>query len=223
MRVCPGLQLDKDRGNYNLKEAKLASALVRACLMDPKTSSHAQAALNWRRGAATKHAGNFSLGHGIRECVALCLCPLWGAVGFVTPDHGQCYDRGTLRCLVSHLTVFILVLVQYLFSKSCGKQPNTPAANELKVRDVNQRLDELVAAEGTEDKVKVLTWLVHHTTPDQMKWITQIILKEMKVPAAAPRVLQCLQQFWHNLYFCSWCAIGRSCQQTVQPHPHACC
>lgn len=47
--------------------------------------------------------------------------------------------------------------------------------------DVNRKLDELVLAEGDSGKAKVLGWLVHKTSPTQMKWIVQIILKVMKV------------------------------------------
>lgn len=52
-------QLDRDRGNYNLKEAKLASALVKACGLDPKTSADANRAVNWKK-LGTKGAGNFA-------------------------------------------------------------------------------------------------------------------------------------------------------------------
>lgn len=52
-------QLDKHRGNYLLKEAKLASALIRACGLDAKVSRDAQCVQNWKK-YGTVHAGNFA-------------------------------------------------------------------------------------------------------------------------------------------------------------------
>ena len=54
------MQRDNERANYELKEQKLASALVKACSLDPKVNSAAQKALDWRN-PSTKHAGNFPL------------------------------------------------------------------------------------------------------------------------------------------------------------------
>ena len=53
------MQLDKERSNYGLKEANLVRFLIRACLLDPKTSTAAQRAENWRQ-AGVKNAGQFS-------------------------------------------------------------------------------------------------------------------------------------------------------------------
>ena len=52
-------QLDKERDHYNLREANLVRVLVKACLLDPKTSSAAKKAENWRQ-AGVKNAGQFS-------------------------------------------------------------------------------------------------------------------------------------------------------------------
>lgn len=63
--ACPvhsavmSVQLDKERSNYGLKEANLVRFLIRACVLDPKTSTAAQRAENWRQ-AGVKNAGQFS-------------------------------------------------------------------------------------------------------------------------------------------------------------------
>jgi hypothetical protein len=53
------LQLDKERSHYSLKEANLVRVLLKACLLDPKTSTAAKKAENWRQ-AGVKNAGQFS-------------------------------------------------------------------------------------------------------------------------------------------------------------------
>lgn len=42
-----------------MKEANLVRVLIKACLLDPKTSSDAKRAENWRQ-AGVKNAGQFS-------------------------------------------------------------------------------------------------------------------------------------------------------------------
>ena len=51
-------QLDRQRGNFQLKETALAAALVRASGLD-KSHADANNALNWRQHTA-KTAGNFA-------------------------------------------------------------------------------------------------------------------------------------------------------------------
>ena len=58
--TCPFMQRDNERANYELKEQKLVSALIKACSLDPKVNSSAQRALEWKK-PTTKHAGNFPL------------------------------------------------------------------------------------------------------------------------------------------------------------------
>jgi hypothetical protein len=41
------VQSDRVRGNYNVKEQKLAPLLVEACGLNPKTSFDAIQAINW--------------------------------------------------------------------------------------------------------------------------------------------------------------------------------
>jgi hypothetical protein len=55
-----------------LKEQKLADTLVNACGLDKKLSTDAHHALNWRSGATTKKAGNFS---AVMQQVLICAQP----------------------------------------------------------------------------------------------------------------------------------------------------
>lgn len=58
----------------------------------------------------------------------------------------------------------------------------------LKIGTLNEKLDELVRANGPE-KPDVLRWLILHTSPEQMKWIVDIILtKTMRVAPKHPEL-----------------------------------
>ena len=49
------------------------------------------------------------------------------------------------------------------------------------MEDINNKLDELAAAGSAEEKTAVLQWLVQRSSARMLKWITQIILKDLKV------------------------------------------
>lgn len=53
------LQCDNKRGNYALKEAKLASVWSNACGFNPKTTARGKSAVAWK-SSGTEGAGNFS-------------------------------------------------------------------------------------------------------------------------------------------------------------------
>ena len=72
-------------------------------------------------------------------------------------------------------------VVQYLFREYCGRQPETPDALKLTVGEVNHYLDQLAGDEANDGKVRVLRDLLQVTTPNQMKWIIQILLRDLKV------------------------------------------
>ena len=74
--------------------------------------------------------------------------------------------------------------VQYLFREYCGKQQETPDALKLTVGEVNHYLDQLAGDEANDGKVRVLRDLLQVTTPNQMKWIIQILLRDLKVQSA---------------------------------------
>ncbi len=54
-----GLQCDNRRGNYALKESKLASVWSNACGFNPKTTARGKSAVAWK-ASGTEGAGNFS-------------------------------------------------------------------------------------------------------------------------------------------------------------------
>lgn len=72
-------------------------------------------------------------------------------------------------------------MLQYLFRLTAGKQEHEPGEKDLKVEDINHKLDELAAAASAEEKTGVLQWLVQRSSARMLKWITQIILKDLKV------------------------------------------
>ncbi|OAE29906.1 hypothetical protein AXG93_773s1460 [Marchantia polymorpha subsp. ruderalis] len=121
--------LDKERGNYGLKEAVLAKSLAEALCLS-KDSEDAQKLLNWRKGGtrAGSNAGNFS---------------------FVATE--------------------IL----------CRRQRVTSTG--IKIKEVNDLLDRLAAADRREEKVAVLGEMINKTNAQEMRWIIMIILKDLKL------------------------------------------
>lgn len=71
--------------------------------------------------------------------------------------------------------------IQYLFTKHCGKVDGTPGVLDLSVGVLNSKLDELASSEDWNVKTGCLRWLIVRTSPKQMQWIVQIILKDVKV------------------------------------------
>lgn len=72
-------------------------------------------------------------------------------------------------------------MLQYLFRLTAGRQEQDQGEKDLKVGDINTKLDELAAAASAEEKTAVLQWLVQRSSARMLKWITQIILKDLKV------------------------------------------
>jgi len=62
---------------------------------------------------------------------------------------------------------------------TAGKQEHEPGEKDLKVEDINNKLNELAAAASAEEKTAVLQWLVQRSSARMLKWITQIILKDL--------------------------------------------
>ena len=78
---------------------------------------------------------------------------------------------------------------------TAGKQEHEPGEKDLKVEDINDKLNELAAAASAEEKTAVLQWLVQRSSARMLKWITQIILKDLKV-----EFVQCSRM--SHLIFC---------------------
>ena len=72
-------------------------------------------------------------------------------------------------------------MLQYLFRLTAGRQEQDPGEKDLKVEDINNKLTELAVAGSAEEKTAVLQWLVQRSSARMLKWITQIILKDLKV------------------------------------------
>lgn len=60
-------------------------------------------------------------------------------------------------------------------------QRQRTASGGLKIKDVNDLLDRLAAAENREDKTVILAELINKTNAMEMKWILMIILKDLKL------------------------------------------
>ena len=86
---------------------------------------------------------------------------------------------------------------QYLFRNNCGRQAGTPAESELTIGELNRQLDRLARSDAAgagqgaaadaanrakagEVRVGILRHLLRITTPRQMRWIVQLILRELK-------------------------------------------
>lgn len=81
-------------------------------------------------------------------------------------------------------------MLQYLFRLTAGRQEQDQGEKDLKVGDINTKLDELAAAGSAEEKTAVLQWLVQRSSARMLKWITQIILKDLKVGLTTVKVRQ---------------------------------
>ena len=83
----------------------------------------------------------------------------------------------------SCLTEISQLVLQYLFRLTAGRQEQDAGEKDLKVEDINTKLNELAASSSAEEKTAVLQWLVQRSSARMLKWITQIILKDLKVLA----------------------------------------
>lgn len=70
--------------------------------------------------------------------------------------------------------------MQYLFRTCCGRQSGMHGEAELTVGELNDILNKIANASG-EEQVKLFTYLIQNTTALQMRWIVQIILRDLKV------------------------------------------
>lgn len=70
---------------------------------------------------------------------------------------------------------FPIVAVEVLY------QRQRTVSGGLKIKDVNDLLDRLAAAENREDKTAILAELINKTNAMEMKWILMIILKDLKL------------------------------------------
>ena len=83
-------------------------------------------------------------------------------------------------------------VVQYIFQVFCGKRPGDDTDKALKVGELNALLDKLADRTKLEEKAEVLRALMQQTTPLQMKFITHIILGDLKARLASNCILSAL-------------------------------
>lgn len=79
------------------------------------------------------------------------------------------------------------------------------------MEDINNKLNELAAAASAEEKTAVLQWLVQRSSARMLKWITQIILKDLKVGCT-----QCSRM--RHLTFCLCAAYLTESDQILVQH-----
>ncbi|KAL6769116.1 LIG4 [Auxenochlorella protothecoides x Auxenochlorella symbiontica] len=90
--------------------------------------------------------------------------------------------KGWKKPGVKGVGIFARVMEEHFFSSYCEKTHGTPGAKDLKIRQVNEKLDAMVACAGrTNDQAEIVRWLFTMTTPKQMFWLTQIILKNLRI------------------------------------------
>jgi DNA ligase 4 len=74
-------------------------------------------------------------------------------------------------------------IVERIVTKHAGFRNDAPEEERrtLKIATINAKLDEMVRAAGSrQEQANILTYLIRRATPRQLKWLTQIILKNMK-------------------------------------------
>ena len=105
----------------------------------------------------------------------------------VNKTHCDSVQELNIDCHVENLVVSTCppnlsqLVLQYLFRLTAGRQEHDAGEKDLKVEDINIKLNELAASNSAEEKTAVLQWLVQRSSARMLKWITQIILKDLKV------------------------------------------
>ena len=56
-----------------------------------------------------------------------------------------------------------------------------PGEADMTVGDLNRLLDQLAGEAPGEERVAIFSHLIRVTTPEQMRWIVQIVLRDLKV------------------------------------------
>ncbi|KAL4853400.1 Dynamin-related protein 5A [Chlorella vulgaris] len=96
---------------------------------------------------------------------------------------------------------FAEVLKDHIFMACCDSDPSMEKT--LKVGELNTDLDRLVAAAGkTDEQAVIFRELMQKTTPDQMYWIVQIILRNLKINVGVNTLLKAwhpnAEAYWNN-------------------------
>ncbi|KAK9834174.1 hypothetical protein WJX81_005346 [Elliptochloris bilobata] len=167
--------LDRQRGNFQLKESALAQALVKACGLDKTEHKDAQRALNWRDSKSVT-AGNFA--KTMEDCL-FTRCKYHDK-----PKRPM--DEAVAAEYDGRFTLTVGKLNDKLDELVVAGGGRGAAAHAEKVAE---RRGEKGGQAAKAAKAAVLRELMDLTTPRQMRWIVQIILGNLKVGLAEKSVL----------------------------------
>ena len=88
------------------------------------------------------------------------------------------------------------LLQDKVFKKYCGFEEASEFCKDLKIKDVNRKLNELSKMAGKVQKqAGILKWFLQRTTARQMKWLVQILLRNVKIYTSDRLILEA----WHEL------------------------
>ena len=100
-------------------------------------------------------------------------------------------------------------------------EPRTKRRAELPgppitIRQLNDLLDRLAAADSTGEKTKVMHEIIQQTTAREQRWILRVILKDMQLGMKEDSVFKLLHPDAKELY-ASVCDLRATCEQCVDP------
>jgi hypothetical protein len=114
------------------------------------------------------------------------------------------------------------LLREKVFDLHCGIRPKDSDEGDisrrklLKVKDVNEKLDSLHSFEGSADgQIEIIKWFIERTTPQQMMWLVQVILRNVKVALSEHDVLEC----WSNDAVDQFYDLGWSLEEVLDGAP----
>lgn len=88
------------------------------------------------------------------------------------------------------------LLEDKVFKMHCGVEEASEFCKDLKIKDVNRKLNELSKMAGKVQKqAGIIKWFLQRTTARQMKWLVQIILRNVKIYTSDRMILEA----WHEL------------------------
>ena len=86
----------------------------------------------------------------------------------------------------------------------------------ITIRQVNDLLDRLAAADSTGEKTEVMHEIIQQTTAREQRWILRVILKDMQLGMKEDSVFKLLHPDAKELY-ASVCDLRATCEQCVDP------
>ncbi|KAI1123221.1 ATP dependent DNA ligase domain-containing protein [Nemania abortiva] len=74
-----------------------------------------------------------------------------------------------------------------------SKRPTRIDPGDMRIADVNEMLDKLVAASGEKDQLPIIETFYQRMNAEELKWLIRIILKQMRIGATERTILE----LWH--------------------------